>query len=151
MYHDQDCPQNLLNAHHPQGERVLDLACAPGGKTTYVAQLMRNTGTIVANDLKRTRLKATCANLARLGVNNTVVCCYDGRQFPKVRQVSPRAPAHLGADSVTDSTVCHNIQVMGGFDRVILDAPCTGLGGKSSVATRWSSSSVGGEGSFGNP
>jgi ribosomal RNA methyltransferase Nop2 len=84
-----------------QGERVLDMACAPGGKTTYVAQMMRNTGTIVANDLKRTRLKATCANLARLGVNNTVVCCYDGRQFPKV---------------------------MGGFDRVILDAPCTGLG-----------------------
>jgi len=55
----------------------------------------------VANDLKRGRLKATTANLARLGVSNTIVCNYDGRDFPKV---------------------------MGKFDRVLLDAPCTGLG-----------------------
>jgi len=82
-------------------ERVLDMASAPGGKTSFVAQLMKNTGCVVANDLKRGRLKATTANLARLGVSNTIVCNYDGREFPKV---------------------------MGKFDRVLLDAPCTGLG-----------------------
>ncbi|KAI9912251.1 hypothetical protein PsorP6_009334 [Peronosclerospora sorghi] len=82
-------------------ERVLDLACAPGGKTTYIAQLMKNTGTIIANDLKKQRLKATVANLHRLGVKNTTVACYDGRKVPSLFK---------------------------GFDRVLLDAPCTGMG-----------------------
>ena len=83
------------------GERVLDMSSAPGGKTSYLAQLMKNTGLVVANDLKPERQKATVANLHRLGVKNCITCCHDGRKFPKV---------------------------MGGFDRVLLDAPCSGLG-----------------------
>lgn len=82
-------------------ERVLDMACAPGGKTTYIAQLMKNTGSIIANDLKKQRLKATVANLHRLGVKNTSVSCNDGRKVPTLFK---------------------------GFDRVLLDAPCTGMG-----------------------
>ena len=81
--------------------RVLDMAAAPGGKTSYVAQLMKNQGTVVSNDLKKERHKATVANLHRLGVSCAIVCCHDGRVFPNV---------------------------MAGFDRVLLDAPCTGLG-----------------------
>lgn len=84
-----------------QDERILDMASAPGGKTSYIAQLMKNTGTVVANDLKRDRLKSTIANFHRLGVHNAVVCNYNGKEFPKV---------------------------MSGFDRVLLDAPCSGLG-----------------------
>jgi ribosomal RNA methyltransferase Nop2 len=83
------------------GEKVLDMSAAPGGKTSYIAQLMKNSGTLIANDLKMERQKATVANLHRLGVKNAVVCCYDGRK--------------IGSN-------------MKGFDRVLLDAPCSGLG-----------------------
>ncbi|KAF9483888.1 NOL1/NOP2/sun family putative RNA met [Pholiota conissans] len=82
-------------------ERVLDMASAPGGKTTHMAALMQNTGIVFANDMNKTRTKSLTANVHRLGCKNVVVCSYDGREFPKV---------------------------MGGFDRVLLDAPCSGTG-----------------------
>lgn len=49
-----------------------------------LAQLMRNTGVIVANDANAERLKSVVGNIHRLGVTNTIICNYDGRQFPKV-------------------------------------------------------------------
>ncbi|PWV07713.1 putative nucleolar protein [Trypanosoma cruzi] len=82
-------------------ERVLDMAAAPGGKTTYIAQLMKNTGVLFANDVSEPRTKALNANLQRLGVTNTVVTNYDGVGYNKI---------------------------MKNFDRVLLDAPCTGSG-----------------------
>ena len=84
-----------------ENERILDMASAPGGKTTHIAALMRNTGTLFANDANKDRCKAVVGNLHRLGVTNTVVCSHDGRQIKKV---------------------------MSGFDRVLLDAPCSGTG-----------------------
>lgn len=83
------------------GERICDMASAPGGKTTHIAQMMRNQGMLVANDAKAPRCKALMGNLSRLGVTNAIVCNYDGRKLPAV---------------------------FTGFDRVLLDAPCTGLG-----------------------
>lgn len=65
-------------------EKILDMAAAPGGKTSYIAQLMKNTGVLVANDLKKDRLKSLNANLHRLGVNNCVVVNFDGRKMPKI-------------------------------------------------------------------
>ncbi|CAM9544111.1 unnamed protein product, partial [Ectocarpus sp. 12 AP-2014] len=91
------CPVMALAPQ--QGERVLDMSAAPGGKSTYIAQLMRNTGVVIANDLRPQRQRATVANLHRLGVRNALVCCHDGRKIP-----------------------------FKGVDRVLLDAPCSGLG-----------------------
>lgn len=45
---------------------------------------MRNTGVIVANDASADRLKSVVGNIHRLGVTNSMICNYDGRQFPKV-------------------------------------------------------------------
>lgn len=59
--------------------------CAAGGKTTYVAALMRNTGVVFANEVNPQRLKSVQGNISRLGVTNAVVSCYDGRDLPKVR------------------------------------------------------------------
>ena len=84
-----------------ENEKVLDMAAAPGGKTTHIAALMRNSGLLYANDANKNRCKAVVGNLHRLGITNTVVCNYDGRQLPTV---------------------------MKGFDRVLLDAPCSGTG-----------------------
>merc|ERR1712055_68632 len=84
-----------------EGERILDMAAAPGGKTTHIAALLKNTGMVLANDANQARCKAVVGNLHRLGVTNTVVCSHDGRKLPKV---------------------------MTGFDRVLLDAPCSGTG-----------------------
>jgi ribosomal RNA methyltransferase Nop2 len=95
------CPVLALNPS-PGNEKVLDMSAAPGGKTSYIAQLMRNTGTIIANDLKPERQKATVANMHRLGVRNTITCCYDGRKLGKLWKNR--------------------------FSKILLDAPCSGLG-----------------------
>ena len=52
--------QNPVLALAPEpGERILDMSAAPGGKTSYIAQLMKNSGSVIANDLKPQRQKAT--------------------------------------------------------------------------------------------
>jgi ribosomal RNA methyltransferase Nop2 len=82
-------------------ERVLDMSAAPGGKTTYICSLMKNTGVVFANDVSETRAKALNGNLQRLGCTNVITTNYDGTGFEKI---------------------------MRNFDRILLDAPCTGTG-----------------------
>ncbi len=91
-------PIKLLNVM--QGMRVLDLCAAPGGKTGYIADEMRNTGEIVALDKFESRLKILEKNLTRLKVSNVITKTIDA------------------FDYVDEA----------GFDRVLIDAPCSGLG-----------------------
>lgn len=84
-----------------ENERILDLAAAPGGKASHIAALMKNTGCLFANDVNADRVKAVQGNMHRLGVANSVVTCLDGRKYPSFLK---------------------------SFDRVLLDAPCTGTG-----------------------
>ncbi len=83
------------------GERVLDMCAAPGGKTTHIAQDMKNTGCLFANDVNRDRISALTSNVHRMGITNCIISNLCATSFP-------------GA--------------IGGFDRVLLDAPCSGLG-----------------------
>ena len=96
-------------APHP-GETVLDLAAAPGGKATHLAALMGNTGLLVANEIHAKRVWDLAENLERCGVTNAIVT----NEFPE------RLAGRFGEY----------------FDRVLLDAPCSGEGmfRKSEVA-----------------
>jgi 16S rRNA (cytosine967-C5)-methyltransferase len=95
--------QAVVDVLDPQpGERVLDVASAPGGKATASAERMRGDGTVVAADLHPGRVRAVARAAARLDLGGTVsVLVADGRVLP-----------------VRDEA----------FDRVLLDAPCSGLG-----------------------
>ena len=92
------------------GETILDLCAAPGGKTTFLAQLMNNQGRIVAVDNSRERLKLLQENCARLGAT-----C---------------------VETILPSTL--NPQPSTGFDRILVDAPCSNTGVmRRRVDLRW--------------
>lgn len=84
-----------------ENERILDLCSAPGGKSSHIAALMKNTGALFSNDANKDRIKAVVGNFHRLGVMNAIISCEDG---------------------------CKYKSIMTGFDRILVDAPCTGTG-----------------------
>lgn len=94
------CAAPLLDVR--AGERVLDLCSAPGGKGTQLAQKMKGEGIIVLNEINFSRAKILSQNVERLGIRNAVVTC-----------AAPQAIAKAFA---------------GYFDKVIVDAPCSGEG-----------------------
>ncbi|MBI5092473.1 MAG: 16S rRNA (cytosine(967)-C(5))-methyltransferase RsmB, partial [Candidatus Hydrogenedentes bacterium] len=96
-------PASMLPAHlmEPQpGERVLDLCAAPGGKTTHLAQLAGGKAHITAMDIHPGKLRLIRENVYRLDLSGVNVVCGDGRKAPFDQ----------------------------GFDRILVDAPCSGLG-----------------------
>jgi len=87
------------------GEFVLDLCASPGSKTTQMAAMMENSGTIIANDIKLDRVKILNANLERCGVTNVIITRNDG----------------VG--------LCSRLAKRGfKFDKILLDVPCSGEG-----------------------
>jgi len=91
------------------GETILDFCAAPGGKTTFIAQLMNNEGRIVAHDVSEERLKLVHENCKRLGVT-----CVEAIQNSKFRIQNSK------------------------FDRILVDVPCSNTGVmRRRVDLRW--------------
>lgn len=84
------------------GEKVLDLAAAPGGKSTHLAAFMMQKGLLWSNEIFMSRAKILSENIERLGVQNAIV--------------SSQTPAELSA----------RLPLF--FDKILLDAPCSGEG-----------------------
>lgn len=95
-------PVAALFADGNSPERVMDVAAAPGSKTTQIAARMGNQGAILANEFSASRVKVLHANISRCGIHNVALTHFDGRVFgaalPEV------------------------------FDAILLDAPCSGEG-----------------------
>jgi tRNA (cytosine49-C5)-methyltransferase len=84
-----------------ENDVVMDLCAAPGSKTTQMAQYMKNTGLLIANDAQGIRLSALGINLQRCGVMNNIVTKMDGERLTKKSEQ---------------------------FDKILVDAPCSGTG-----------------------
>jgi len=83
------------------GEIVLDMCAAPGSKSTQIAQHMQNKGILVCNDITAKRISPLSINLQRCGVLNGIVTIMNGQRFGSIG-------------------MC--------FDKILLDAPCSGTG-----------------------
>jgi len=83
------------------GDIILDMAASPGSKASQIAQYMENKGILVANDVKGDRLAALGINMQRIGSYNHIVTLMQGEKYAEAGMM---------------------------FDRVLLDAPCSGTG-----------------------
>ena len=83
------------------GEIILDACASPGSKTTFIAELMKNEGLIIANDISPKRIKALSFNLQKIGATNVVVTMMDARNIKKLKMK---------------------------FDKILLDVPCSASG-----------------------
>lgn len=81
-----------------EDDKVLDMAAAPGGKTTQIASKINNNGLVIANDKSGNRMKSLHANVYRTASACVAATNYDGRHIPKERK----------------------------YDKVLVDAPCSG-------------------------
>jgi len=82
------------------GDLVLDMCASPGSKTTQIAEHLNEKGIVMANEVVNSRINTLVANTKRHGAITPIIVHHDGRFIPKVPQT--------------------------GFDKVLVDAPCTG-------------------------
>lgn len=103
VYSQEPAAQIVGQVAHPEpGTRVLDLAAAPGGKSTHLLSYLANTGILVSNEINKKRSKILVENIERFGARNVVVTNESPERLTKV------FPAY--------------------FDLIVLDAPCSGEG-----------------------
>ena len=82
------------------GETVLDMCASPGSKTTQIAECLGDRGIVFANEISNSRANTLVSNVQRHASRSTIVINHDGRHIPKVP--------------------------MEGFDKILVDVPCTG-------------------------
>lgn len=92
----------VINLEPLKGEKILDACSAPGGKTTYMAEMMQNEGEILAWDIHEHRTKLIQDNAERLGIN-------------------------IIKTQVKDATI-YDEKLNEKFDKILLDVPCLGIG-----------------------
>jgi 16S rRNA (cytosine1407-C5)-methyltransferase len=104
-------PALVLNPN--ENDTVLDLCAAPGSKTTQLAELMNNTGTLIANELSTERLKSLVFNVDKMGLVNVGILHGKGELLSKQFEKS--------------------------FDKILVDAPCSALGivQKKGEVSKW--------------
>lgn len=116
LYYIQE-PSAMLPAHLlpvEEGDKVLDMCAAPGGKSTALAAKLQGTGLLVSNDISYSRAKALLRNMEAFGVKNSLVVS----ENPK--KLAERLPEY--------------------FDKILIDAPCSGEGmfhKKPSMTESW--------------
>ena len=135
--------QRIAPLLDPQpGERILDACAAPGGKSTHLAELMGDRGEVVALDRSAARLQRVGRNLERLGLTCIQTRVGDGTHLAGRPQPTPADPENgesQGADGPGARTALAGARTalpsagdgawwQGGFDRILVDAPCSGLG-----------------------
>uniref|UniRef100_A0A3Q2PKH2 NOP2/Sun RNA methyltransferase 6 n=1 Tax=Fundulus heteroclitus TaxID=8078 RepID=A0A3Q2PKH2_FUNHE len=105
------------------GERILDMCAAPGGKTCHIAALMGDKGEVVALDRIRNKIDHIRQNAQMLSLQSIKAYCFNSTQAvsdgPTHQAEGPPFPPES-------------------FDRVLLDAPCSGLGQRPNMACTWS-------------
>ena len=84
------------------GEYILDLCASPGSKTSQIAEHLNDSGVVVANEIVRGRVNLLVSNMQRHRSRSNIIVNHDARHFPKVPEF--------------------------GYDRILVDAPCTGSG-----------------------
>ncbi|XP_063583573.1 tRNA (cytosine(72)-C(5))-methyltransferase NSUN6 isoform X8 [Pongo abelii] len=122
----QNLPSALVtHVLNPQpGEKILDLCAAPGGKTTHIAALMHDQGEVIALDKIFNKVEKIKQNALLLGLNSIRAFCFDGTKAVKLDMVE---------DTEGDPPFLPE-----SFDRILLDAPCSGMGQRPNMACTWS-------------
>lgn len=105
------------------GERILDMCAAPGGKTCHIAALMGDQGEVVALDKIRNKIDKICQNAKMLHLHSIKAYCFNSIQAVSDDAVQDTEGPPFPPES---------------FDRVLLDAPCSGLGQRPNMANTWS-------------
>ncbi len=118
FYIQEEASQLITHIVAPKdGENILDACAAPGGKTTHMAELMHNSGTIVAMDKYKARLSTLSELLKRFNITNTDIEAWD-----------VTTPLNFQPSLFHGGDESYNSVSKNGFDAILIDAPCSGLG-----------------------
>ncbi len=101
-----------------ENELILDLCAAPGSKTTQIASIINNTGTIIANEISLGRIRILASNTERCGVTNTIISKKDAISLCKNLKKQGELKKIEGKGTLVPYQ----------FDKILLDAPCSGEG-----------------------